>query len=275
CYAIAGPGCVSCLLSCEVWYVAPDHSCYAVFNISNAVLIVFICIGRFVDSPPLLSSTTQSRVCRCTAAKKKYASGPPETGEPLMAKRPKGQSFKSYSVLPGFNLTLGYTLAYLTIIVLVPVIAVVIKTTELSLAEFWQVVTAPRTVASYKLSFGASLLAAAVNSVFGLILAWVLVRYSFPGKKIVDALIDHVRADTRLGTGTLLISRQEDRRCAHRSSFRAADSRCRHLADRAVCPQRLDRSVPGRRTGHQGGFCACRRSGGPDIHRPALRSEDG
>src|SRR5690554_2688577 len=107
-----------------------------------------------------------------------------------MANPPKGQSFKSYSVLPGFNLTLGYTLAYLTIIVLIPVIAVVIKTTELSLAEFWQVVTAPRTVASYKLSFGASLLAAAVNSVFGLILAWVLVRYSFPGKKIVDALID-------------------------------------------------------------------------------------
>ena len=107
-----------------------------------------------------------------------------------MAKRPVGQSFKSYSVLPGFNLTLGYTLAYLTIIVLIPVIAVVVKTSELSWGEFWQVVTAPRTVASYKLSFGASLLAAAVNSVFGLILAWVLVRYSFPGKKIVDALID-------------------------------------------------------------------------------------
>jgi sulfate transport system permease protein len=93
-------------------------------------------------------------------------------------------------VLPGFNLTLGYTLFYLSVIVLIPLSAVFIKTTELGLAEFWSVVTAPRVVATYKLTFGASLLAAAINALFGLMLAWSLVRYSFPGKKLVDALID-------------------------------------------------------------------------------------
>ena len=93
-------------------------------------------------------------------------------------------------MLPGFRLTLGYTLAYLSLLVLIPLAAVFLKTAELSLAEFWNVVTAPRVVASYKLSFGMSLLAAAINAVFGLMLAWALVRYSFPGKKLVDALID-------------------------------------------------------------------------------------
>jgi len=97
---------------------------------------------------------------------------------------------RSYSVLPGFNLSLGYTLGYLTLIVLIPIAAVFLKTAELSFAEFWKVVTAPRVLASYKLSFGASMIAAAINSVFGLMLAWVLVRYSFPGKRIVDALVD-------------------------------------------------------------------------------------
>ena len=97
---------------------------------------------------------------------------------------------RSFSVLPGFGLSLGYTLVYLSIIVLMPIAAVFIRTSELSFAEFWSVVTAPRVVASYKLSFGASLIAAAINAVFGLLLAWALVRYSFPGKKIVDALID-------------------------------------------------------------------------------------
>jgi sulfate transport system permease protein len=103
--------------------------------------------------------------------------------------KPRG-SGRHHSVLPGFNLTLGYTLVYLSLIVLLPIAAVFIRTTELSLAEFWEVVTAPRVMASYRLSFGASLLAAAINAVFGLLLAWVLVRYSFPGKKIVDALVD-------------------------------------------------------------------------------------
>ena len=93
-------------------------------------------------------------------------------------------------VLPGFRLTLGYTLAYLSLLVLIPLAAVFLKTAELSLAEFWNVVTAPRVVASYKLSFGMSLLAAGINAVFGLLLAWALVRYSFPGKKLIDALVD-------------------------------------------------------------------------------------
>ncbi len=97
---------------------------------------------------------------------------------------------KQKNVLPGFNLTLGYTLLYLSLIVLIPLSAAFIKTTELSFDEFWSVVTAPRVVASYKLTFGASLLGALINAVFGLLTAWVFVRYSFPGKKIIDALVD-------------------------------------------------------------------------------------
>lgn len=97
---------------------------------------------------------------------------------------------KQKNVLPGFNLSLGYTLLYLSLIVLIPLSAAFIKTTELSFNEFWAVVTAPRVLASYKLTFGASLLAALINAVFGLLTAWVLVRYRFPGKKIIDALVD-------------------------------------------------------------------------------------
>ena len=93
-------------------------------------------------------------------------------------------------VLPGFGLSLGYTFTYLSLIVLVPLAAVFIKTSSLGMVEFWNVVTTPRVVASYKLSFGASLAAAGINAVFGLMLAWALVRYTFPGKKLVDALID-------------------------------------------------------------------------------------
>ena len=97
--------------------------------------------------------------------------------------------FKS-NVIPGFGVTLGFTLAYLGLIVLIPLSAVVWKTTDLTMAQFWATVSEPRVVASLKLSFGASLIAAAVNGFFGLILAWALVRYSFPGKKIVDTLVD-------------------------------------------------------------------------------------
>lgn len=93
-------------------------------------------------------------------------------------------------VLPGFGLTLGFTLVYLSLIVLIPLSAVVFKTLSLTFAEFWQMVTAPRVLASYKLSFGASLLAAGINTVFGALLAWSLVRYRFPGRKLVDALVD-------------------------------------------------------------------------------------
>jgi len=93
-------------------------------------------------------------------------------------------------VLPGFGLTLGVTIVYLSLVVLIPLAAVFVKTATLSADQFWTTISAPRAVASYQLTFGAALLAALVNAVFGLILAWVLVRYSFPGKTLVDALID-------------------------------------------------------------------------------------
>ncbi|NBY32861.1 MAG: sulfate ABC transporter permease subunit CysT [Betaproteobacteria bacterium] len=93
-------------------------------------------------------------------------------------------------VLPGFEITLGFTIAYLSLIVLIPLSALVFKTLNLTWEQFWQAVTAPRVVASYKLTFGASFTAALVNAFFGLLLAWVLVRYQFFGKKIVDALVD-------------------------------------------------------------------------------------
>jgi len=95
-----------------------------------------------------------------------------------------------HSVLPGFGLTLGYTLVYLSLIVLIPLAAVFIEAFSLSWAEFWAIVSAPRVLASFRLSFGAALAAAAINAVFGLILAWALMRYSFPGRKLMDALID-------------------------------------------------------------------------------------
>ena len=95
-----------------------------------------------------------------------------------------------HSVLPGFGITLGFTLAYLGLIVLISLSAVIWKTTDLTLLQFWQTISEPRVVASLKLSFGASLIAATVNAVFGLVLAWALVRYSFPGKRIVDTLVD-------------------------------------------------------------------------------------
>ena len=93
-------------------------------------------------------------------------------------------------VLPGFHLALGYTIAYLSLIVLLPLSAVLLKTTALTLRQFFAIILEPRVLASFKLSFGAALIAAAINAVFGLLLAWCLVRYRFPGKKLVDALVD-------------------------------------------------------------------------------------
>jgi sulfate transport system permease protein len=97
---------------------------------------------------------------------------------------------KKIRVLPGFRLTLGFTLFYLGLIVLIPLAAVFWKTSELTWPQFWHTVTMPTAMASYRLTFGASFCAALVNVVFGLIVAWVLVRYEFFGKKIVDALVD-------------------------------------------------------------------------------------
>ena len=97
---------------------------------------------------------------------------------------------KRHSVLPGFDLALGFTLLYLSLIVLIPLSAAFLKTATMTWPAFWEAVASPRVVASYKLTFGASLAAALLNSVFGLIVAWVLVRYSFPLKRLVDALVD-------------------------------------------------------------------------------------
>jgi sulfate transport system permease protein len=97
---------------------------------------------------------------------------------------------RTTGVLPGFGLTMGFTLTYLSLIVLIPLAALILKTTTLTWAEFLQDVTNPRVVASYKLTFGASLIGAVLNSFFGAIVAWVLVRYEFPGKKLVDAMLD-------------------------------------------------------------------------------------
>jgi sulfate transport system permease protein len=92
--------------------------------------------------------------------------------------------------LPGFGLSLGFTVLHLSLIVLIPLAAVFLKTSSLTWQQFWQIVSAPRAVASYKLSFGASGIAATINLVFGLIVAWVLVRYRFPGKRLFDSLVD-------------------------------------------------------------------------------------
>jgi sulfate transport system permease protein len=95
-----------------------------------------------------------------------------------------------HSVLPGFGLALGFTVLYLSLIVLIPLSAAFIKTATMNWDAFWSTVTAPRVLASFELSFGAALIAALINAFFGLIVAWVLVRYRFAGKKIIDALVD-------------------------------------------------------------------------------------
>lgn len=95
-----------------------------------------------------------------------------------------------FRVLPGFNITLGFTLLYLSLIVLIPLSAVFLKTFTMTWDGFWEAVTSSRVMASYRLSFGASLIAAAINVVFGGIVAWVLVRYRFPGKRLIDSLVD-------------------------------------------------------------------------------------
>lgn len=113
---------------------------------------------------------------------------PSKPAAPVLRGGPGGG--KAKRVLPGFSLTLGYALFYLCLIVLVPLSALVLKTFTLSWDQFWTAVSSPRVLASYRLTFGASFLAALVNLFGGLLVAWVLVRYHFPGKRIVDALVD-------------------------------------------------------------------------------------
>jgi sulfate transport system permease protein len=97
---------------------------------------------------------------------------------------------KQHSVLPGFDLALGFTLLYLSFIVLIPLSAAFLKTFTMTWPAFWATVSSPRLLASYRLSFGASLAAAVLNAGFGLVVAWVLVRYEFPGRRFIDALVD-------------------------------------------------------------------------------------
>lgn len=99
-------------------------------------------------------------------------------------------TFKRHSVLPGFHVTLGLTLFYLGLIVLIPLSAAFLKSFTMTADEFWAAVSAPRVLASLRLSFGAAALAALINGVFGLLVAWVLVRYPFPGRRLVDAIVD-------------------------------------------------------------------------------------
>ncbi|WP_028548290.1 sulfate ABC transporter permease subunit CysT [Paenibacillus sp. UNC451MF] len=100
------------------------------------------------------------------------------------------KGWKERSILPGFGLSMGFTVLYLSLIVLFPLSAIFIKTSGLTWVQFWHVVTDPRVIASYKISFGTAIGAALVNTIFGFIVAWVLVRYSFPGKRFIDALVD-------------------------------------------------------------------------------------
>lgn len=97
---------------------------------------------------------------------------------------------KKHSIIPGFGLTMGYTLMYVGFFVLIPLSTIFVKTFGLGWEQLWDILSAPRMVASYKLSFGAAFLAAFINAVFGLIIAWVLVRYPFPGKRLIDGLVD-------------------------------------------------------------------------------------
>jgi sulfate transport system permease protein len=99
-------------------------------------------------------------------------------------------TLKQRSILPGFGLTLGFTIFYLSLIVLIPLSATFLKASSLTAVQFWHVVSSPRAVASYRLSFGASVIAASINLFFGLLVAWVLVRYNFPGKRLLDSMVD-------------------------------------------------------------------------------------
>jgi sulfate transport system permease protein len=103
---------------------------------------------------------------------------------------PAGWRFRKPSVIPGFRLTFGFSIAYLSLIVLIPLAGVVWRSASLGWPEFWRIASDPRTRHALEISFGGALVAALVNTVFGTLVAWVLVRYRFPGKRIVDAMVD-------------------------------------------------------------------------------------
>src|SRR5690606_29479270 len=106
------------------------------------------------------------------------------------AKAPVGRQRKRPGVLPGFGLSMGFTVVYLSLLVLLPLVILPLKSAALGWDGFWRVVTTPQALYSYQLTFGTAFLAALINLVFGLVVAWVLVRYQFPGKKVLDAMVD-------------------------------------------------------------------------------------
>ncbi|EFM56946.1 sulfate ABC transporter permease subunit CysT [Brucella inopinata] len=108
----------------------------------------------------------------------------------LPAQARAGWHFRKPSVIPGFGLTFGFSVAYLTLIILIPLAALVLRSSDVGLAGFWRIVTDERTLKALETSFGTAFIAALVNVVFGVILAWVLVRYRFPGRRFVDAIVD-------------------------------------------------------------------------------------
>ncbi|WP_274630217.1 sulfate ABC transporter permease subunit CysT [Arvimicrobium flavum] len=108
----------------------------------------------------------------------------------MAASHRAGWRLRQPSVIPGFGLTLGFTIVYLTLIILIPLSGIAWRSAELGWSDFWAIATDERVVKSLEISFGASLAAAAVNTVFGIIVAWVLVRYRFPGRRILDAIVD-------------------------------------------------------------------------------------
>src|SRR5688572_3357252 len=108
-----------------------------------------------------------------------------------------GMAAKKFNALPGFGLTMGFTLVYLSVIVLIPIGGLIFKALGMSWADLWRLATTDRAMAAYRLTFGASFVAAFTNAIFGTILAWVLVRYHFPGRRFVDALVDIPFADRK------------------------------------------------------------------------------
>jgi sulfate transport system permease protein len=100
------------------------------------------------------------------------------------------RSWRQPSVIPGFGVTFGFAMVYLSLIVLIPIALLIVRTMELSWQEYWAIIGSERVIAALRLSFGAALVAASINAGFGVIVAWVLVRYEFPGKRLIDAIVD-------------------------------------------------------------------------------------
>lgn len=130
-------------------------------------------------------------------------------------------------VIPGFGLTMGFSLFYLSVIFIIPVAGLLLYTSMMSWEDFWKAVSHPQVVASYKLSFGASLIGATINLVFGGLVAWVLVRYHFPGKRFIDALVDLPFALPTAVAGIALVTLYVPPLAGSVSTFRLPESRWR------------------------------------------------